>query len=146
MLWGVEKIGKYDGNICFAYVKYNQYIDFKKNNTLKTNILFDLKDYKFPILSTISNDLAGATPIKTLTNIMEEVKGIPDRFMFHFLVNIKDDRYNGYFIKGIQNPKEIDDYYTADFNEGIYYFPKLQSSRFEELPNHKGVYYWAIKL
>lgn len=146
MLWGVEKIGKYDGNICFHYLKYNQYIDFKKDEPIKTNILLDLKDYKFPILATRSSDLAGSTPIKSITNIMEEVKGIPDRFMFHFLNTIKKDVYSTYFIKGIQNPKEIDSYYTASFTDGIYRFPKLDSSDFKKLPNYEDVYYWMRKL
>ena len=146
LLGGVEKIGRYDGNICFHYLKHNQYIEFKKNEPIKTNILLDLKDYKFPILATRSSDLAGSTPIKSITNIMEEVKSIPDGFMFHFLNTIKKDVYNTYFIKGIQNPKEIDNYYTAGFTDGIYRFPKLDSSDFKKLPNYKDVYYWMRKL
>lgn len=146
LLSGVEKIGRYDGNICFHYLKYNQYIDFKKDNPIKPNILLDLKEYKFPILSTISNDLTSSTPIKTITNIMEEVKGIPDGFMFRSLVNIKNGRYVAYFIKGIQNPKGIDDYYTASFTDGIYRFPKLSGSDFKKLPNYKDVYYWLREL
>lgn len=100
LLNGVEKIGKWDGNI-----------------------LLDLKDYKFPILANLSYELNTSTPIKVFTNIMKEVSGIPDGFMFYFKININNtDRYDAYFIKGIQNPKEIDNYYESDF----IYFRKLK--------------------
>lgn len=146
LLNGVEKIGKYDGNICFHGLKHDQYIYLEKDNPLKPNILFDLKDYKFPILSVISKELTGTTPIKVFTNIMQGVSGIPDNLMFHFLVNIKNDRYEAYFIKGIHDIKEIDAYYNADFNNGNYRFPRLYGSEFKKLPNYKDVYYGMIKL
>lgn len=146
LLNGIEKIGKYNGNICFHGLKYTQYIYLEKDKPLKTNILFNLKGYKFPILSVISKELNGTTPVKVFTNTMQGVSGIPDKLMFHFLIYINNDKYSAYFIKGIQNPKEIDSYYTADFNDGIYRFPKLYSSEFKKLSNYNDVYYWVVKL
>lgn len=143
LLNGVEKIGKWDGNICFNHLKKDQYINLEKGKPIKTNILLDLKDYKFPILANLSYELNTSTPIKVFTNIMKEVSGIPDGFMFYFKININNtDRYDAYFIKGIQNPKEIDNYYESDF----IYFRKLKGSNFKKLPNYKDVYYWAWKL
>ena len=142
VLQGVDKIGKYKGNICFTYLSKNQSIHFDNGEPIDHNILLDLKNYKFPISAMLDRELERVKDVEeAITNIMTYTDGIPDNFMFNFDARVLDKIYDIYIIKGIKNPKEIDNYYAANTNN----FHKLKSSDFKKSNNYD-IYYWVAKI